>query len=187
MKKVTGFIILLLVIVAAIFVYNSGLLTPEKASEPGDTVIPPASEQERKRTVTVTLYFPNAEYVRTGNEELPRVLAVEREITVKGDNLEEAVLNELRTPPPGEKMLSGIRGDLRVIEARTEGNTVYVNFSGENMHGGSLEEILLVEQVVRTMTALEGIEKVQFLVDGEKRETLMGHLSTDEPLGKEDL
>jgi spore germination protein GerM len=50
-----------------------------------------------------------------------------------------------------------------------------------------LEEILLVEQVVTTLTGLPGLEKVQFLVDGERRDTLMGHVSADEPLGREDF
>jgi spore germination protein GerM len=76
---------------------------------------------------------------------------------------------------------------LRITGVRIEEATVYVDFSSDNLHGGSLEEILLVEQVVTTLTGLPGLEKVQFLVDGERRDTLMGHISADEPLGREDL
>jgi spore germination protein GerM len=34
-----------------------------------------------------------------------------------------------------------------------------------------------------TLTQLENIDAVQFLVDGKKTETLMGHIYTMEPMG----
>ena len=74
-----------------------------------------------------------------------------------------------------------------MLGAWTKERLAYVNFSSENLHGGSLQEMLLVNQIVKTLTALPGIDQVQFLVDGEKRETLMGHLSTDEPLSGDHL
>jgi len=45
----------------------------------------------------------------------------------------------------------------------------------------------LVHQIVRTVTGLPGIKQVQFLVNGEKAESLMGHIATNEPLSLENL
>ncbi|NLZ43638.1 MAG: GerMN domain-containing protein [Clostridia bacterium] len=141
----------------------------------------------------VTLYFVNREYITTGNEELPKLLPFTRRIMVQGDgrtgreSLVTKVLAELRKPPAGAEVTTALRDDLRITGVRVEETTVYVDFSSDNLHGGSLEEILLVEQVVMTLTGLPGLEKVQFLVDGERRDTLMGHVSADEPLGPDDF
>ena len=116
----------------------------------------------------VTLYFVNREYVTTGNEELPKLLPFTRRIEVQEnggtgrENLVTDVLAELRKPPAGEAVTTALRDDLRINGVRVEETTVYVDFSSDNLHGGSLEEILLVEQVVTTLTGLPGLEKVQF-------------------------
>jgi len=38
-----------------------------------------------------------------------------------------------------------------------------------------------------TLTELDNIKAVQFLVDGKKVETLMGHIYTMEPLKRDDI
>ena len=183
MGKRTGWLIaLILLVLAAGFTYFSLKRRARRELEPG----PPTDTE-------VTLYFVNREYITTGNEELPKLLPFTRKIKAYGDgrtgreSLVTNVLAELRKPPAGEGGTTALRDNLRITGVRIEEATVYVDFSSDNLHGGSLEEILLVEQVVTTLTGLPGLEKVQFLVDGERRDTLMGHISADEPLGREDL
>ena len=179
MKKNVWVVIILLVAVVLVLISRT-----ERRERPEPEKILPTEE----KGASVTLYFPNLEYIRTGNEELPRLLPVEREIKSENGDLEERVLQELRQPPPDEEeMTSGIRENLTIIDVRREGGLVYVDFSSQNLYGGSLEERLLIEQVTMTLTGLAGVEGVQFLVDGEKRESLMGHIGTERPLGREDL
>lgn len=143
----------------------------------------------------VMLYFVNREYIATGNEDLPKLVAVTRRlqapfngvVKTNRESLVKMILKELQRPPADEQVTTALRDDLTIAGVRVEEVTVYVDFSSDNLHGGSLEEILLVEQIVTTLTGLPGLEKVQFLVDGERRDTLMGHISADEPLGREDL
>lgn len=178
-KKTGWFVALILLVLAAGFSYFT-LIRRQPA--PGPLV-----------DTEVTLYFVNREYITTGNEELPKLLPFTRKVRAYGDgeagreSLARSVLAELRKPPAGEGVTTALRDDLRITGVRVEEDTVYVDFSSANLHGGSLEEILLVEQVVTTLTGLPGLEKVQFLVDGERRDTLMGHISADEPLSREDL
>ena len=183
MGKRTGWLVaLILLVLAAGVTYFARPWRTRRQLVPGS---PAASE--------VTLYFVNKEYITTGNEELPKLLPYTRKIWAYGDgragreSLVRGVLTELRKPPAGREVTTALRDDLRITGVRVEETTVYVDFSSDNLHGGSLEEILLVEQVVTTLTGLPGLEKVQFLVDGERRDTLMGHISAAEPLGREDL
>lgn len=139
----------------------------------------------QSRTVQVTIYYPNPEYVRTGKEEMPRVLPVEREIELKqGESLAQSVMDLLANPPLDSETTLG---KINVLGVEVDEETAYVNFSSQELYGGSLEETLLIEQVVRTLTGLPDINQVQFLVDGEPSETLMGHYGVESPLTVDDL
>ena len=70
------------------------------------------------------------------------------------------------------------------VYGKTEEKTIYADLSSEHLNGGSLTERLLIEQVVETLLSSfgeQGYDKVQFLVNGEQAETLMGHMDTMEP------
>lgn len=145
----------------------------------------PPKVTEPSSSMKVTLYFPNSEYIRTGDNQVERVIPVQREFPkTEGEALAQAVMVELANPPKGgETALERIK----VLETRLSKGTAYVNLSGQQLYGGSLEETLLIEQIVRTLTALPGIKNVQFLVDGEPAETLMGHYGVESPLTLNDL
>lgn len=147
-----------------------------------DTVIDPNPEGEREE---ITLYFMNLEYIETGNDELEKIIAVKREVTVGEKSLEEMVIAELQKKPEDEKLYTALE-NLKVLSVETVGSTAYLNLSNENLYGGSLEESSILNQVVLSLTELPDINAVQFLVDGSKRETLMGHFLIEEPLTRED-
>ena len=148
-----------------------------------NTIIEPNPEDEM---VTVKLYFANQEYIITGDENLDRIIAVEREIKPEKKSIEEVILEELKNEPEDEQ-LTTIVEKINVLSVETVGDMVFVNLSGENLHGGSLEESLILQQIVLSLTELERIEQVQILVDGGKRETLMGHRLIEEPLKRADI
>ncbi|MBS4026761.1 MAG: GerMN domain-containing protein [Clostridia bacterium] len=76
--------------------------------------------------------------------------------------------------PEGTKLLS-----LEIVEG-----IAYVNFSREvktNHWGGSAGENMTIYSVVNTLTQLPEVDRVQFLIDGEKEESIWGHSYTMEP------
>lgn len=142
--------------------------------------------EPKKAGVTVRLYFINSEYMNTGNEQLERFLPVDRNVIPEtGKTLPMVIMDELRNPPTDA--FTALRQDLTLRSVRTEKETAMVDFAGKNLNGGSTEEILLIQQIVQTLTEIKGISRVQFLVDGEKAESLMGHVSIDQPFSTEDV
>ncbi|NLW59394.1 MAG: GerMN domain-containing protein [Firmicutes bacterium] len=184
-----GALLGVLLVLALLFVLfiSPGYL--RRAAQPPET--PPSQEVPapggREEEREVTLFFPNQEYIQTGRADLPMLKTVTRKIKATDETLVAKVLAELRQPPTEEGLSTALYDQLQILSAWQDGERAYVNFSSTNLYGGSLQETLLVHQIVKTLTGLPGIEEVQFLVDGEKRESLMGHIATDEPLSAGEL
>ena len=73
---------------------------------------------------------------------------------------------------------------VKVLGVKVEGNLATVDFSKELTHkfiGGSTGEQMLVSALVNTMTEFPEIECVLITVEGERIETIAGHLDTSEP------
>lgn len=127
---------------------------------------------------TVTLYFPD--------EQAMYVVPEKREITVKDDkSIAQIVIEELMKGPtvPGLTATS-IPKDAKLLSAEVKDGIAYVNFSKElieNHVGGSTGEMMTIVPIVNSLTELPGINKVQFLVEGKKEQTLAGHVIFDEP------
>ncbi|ABR46935.1 spore germination protein-like protein [Alkaliphilus metalliredigens QYMF] len=149
----------------------------------GDVVVDPDPQGE---TQLVTLYFMNQEYVLTGDADLDMVIPVEREVIFGEKPLEEVVVAELQKAPEDED-LTTVLENISVLSVERVDEIAYVNLSSENLSGGSMTEVGLLQQVIMTLTELENVEQVQFLVDGSKRESLMGHFLIEEPIGREDM
>ena len=52
------------------------------------------------------------------------------------------------------------------------------------MFGGSLQESFTISQIVKSLTELSSVNRVQFLIDGKKEESLMGHFDISKPFEK---
>ena len=73
----------------------------------------------------------------------------------------------------------------KLLDARKEGSTLVVSFSGELVKGqylGSDQEIALVYSIVNTMAQLPGIESVRILIEGHTVESLADHVDLTAPL-----
>ncbi|MCL6613104.1 MAG: GerMN domain-containing protein [Firmicutes bacterium] len=148
----------------------------------------PSPPPERSpKTVAVTIYFINRAYVQSGDERLPHLLPEKRNISPADGGLAAAAVRALQSQPSSPGAARVIGKDIRVRRVWVEGGVAYVDFARANLSGGSLEEMLLVEGTVKTLTSLPGIEAVRFMVEGRPAETLMGHVAVDKPLGPEDL
>lgn len=174
-------LLLIVVGVAAWLVWkNNNPITPPPPAVPSPDQsgnFSPGSDA----TVEITLYFANDRYVQFGDVNEPRVLPEKRSVRPGGRNLPETVMDELIAGPDAAG-LSTVLSNLKVHSVAVREGIAYVDFSKDNMNGGSLSETLLIEQTVSSLTALEDIEAVQFLVEGEKTESLMGHILVIDPV-----
>lgn len=172
MKKIISILLVVIVILT---------LAACKPKDPDveNEVIDPSPKTESKE---VTLYFPNREYIETGDESLEK-LGTEKRVVEYGDiSLEESIVKELmKGPEDTEKFSTGIPSSAKLIGVEAAEGTAFVNFASEGMYGGSLQETFTILQIVGSLLELDNVERVQFLIDGKKVESLMGHYSIEEP------
>lgn len=138
-----------------------------------------------QNTLQVQQYFASTEYiVMSVDEENGELMPpVETEIEIKeGENPYLAAVNSLKTVPEGQDMYSTIVSDRYVInDISVEDEVAYVDFSSEGLNGGTIDEVILVDQIVYTLSnTFDDVAAVRFLVDGEEAETLMGAVDITE-------
>lgn len=150
---------------------------PAPDQTPGEPQQPPISATPAETPVKITLYFSDT--------QADKLLPEEREVVKKGEPLEELVVRELIKGPSKKDMVKTIPEETRLLSLSVVDGVAYVNFSKEiqTRHwGGSAGETMTVYSVVNSLTGLEGIKKVQFLVEGKKVDSLLGHMDTSEPV-----
>lgn len=156
-----------------------------KEEEEGDEIVDPTPKTDSQEVV---LYFANEKYIETGDESLEKMVEEKREIDYGDVSLEEAIVKELMKGPETEGLTTSIPDTVKLLGVEISNGTVFVNFAQDGLFGGSLQEGLTIGQIVNSLLELDSVGQVQFLVDGEKVETLMGHYSTMEPFNtKQDL
>ncbi len=113
------------------------------------------------RPINVSLYFLD---VQTGElRAQAQTLAL-----YEGQTRASAVLDALKRGPEGDDSLRGLLPEgFAVLSSRTENGICYVNLDGR----ASLPEeealrVLAVESLERSLLSLDGVDEVQFLVDG---------------------
>lgn len=143
-----------------------------------DQVVEPEPENSKEM---VTLYFVNEEYVITGDESLDKLVVEEREVEYEDTSLEEAVVRELMDGPEGEGLNTLIPEQVELLGVEVKDGTAFVDFSSEELGGGSMQETFTISQIVDSLTELDSVDRVQFLIDGERAESLMGHIEITEP------
>lgn len=143
-----------------------------------DEVVDPNPEKETKE---VNLYFANGEYIETGNESLEKLIVEKRMVEYGDVTLEEKIVRELMKGPENtEKASTVIPSSIKLLGVEVADGTAYVNFAQEGLYGGSMEESFTINQIVSSLLDLDSVDRVQFLIDGKKAETLMGHYSIEE-------
>ncbi|NMB27096.1 MAG: GerMN domain-containing protein [Tissierellia bacterium] len=144
-------------------------------------IIETTPKTNEKNEKEVILYFANKEYIETGDENLEQ-LVPEKRIVKYGDiSLEEAIIKELMKGPENDKLNTVIPTTIKLINVEVSDSIAFVNFAQEGLYGGSMEEDFTISQIVNSLLELDNVDKVQFLIDGEKAESLMGHFDVQEP------
>lgn len=148
----------------------------------------------------VKLYFVNEDYLETG--DAARGVLIEYDgITINlPKETPEGMTEEQAASMGYTAAISQLWDEPDVLEdaetlvtRRTQFNdivckdgTAYVDIKGDSLQGGgSLEETLFISQIVETLVnSFDEIERVQFLIDGQQVDTLMGHCDVSVPLEK---
>lgn len=150
----------------------------EIEEEPENEVVEPTPETNEKE---VTLYFVNKEYIETGNESLEKLIGEKRVIKYDGISLEEAIVQELIEGTEDPKLATVIPSNVQLINVEVADKTAFVNFAQEGLFGGSMQETFTLSQIIKSLTELDTVDKVQFLIDGKKADSLMGHYDISQP------
>ena len=130
---------------------------------------------------TITLYFSDSEAMY--------VVAERRQILpAKDESIEKAVLIELMKGPETNGLRGAIPNGTKLLSIGTQNGLCTVDLSSEfvdNSPGGTASERMTLSSVVNTLTELDGIDKVQFLIDGQKREVYT-HAVFNEPFERDE-
>lgn len=144
-------------------------------SDPVDT------EEDKQLEHPAKLYFVSSEYLETGDESIEPMVIVETTVTTpveEADDIYETTLDLLVQVP--EEGTDTMLREAMVEDVTVTDSIAVVDFNGELMHGGSMEEVYLIEQVVRTLVkSFDDISAVKFTVDGMGVDSLMGHLEAN--------
>ena len=171
--------------IASLLLLSAGC---EETGKPGTSSEPPAATENPAQKINtpvpstpavsgqteVKLYFPNEAGDSLGSVK----------VSVPVDDKYTAAAKELvaGTKEPG--LTAIFPKGVKVLGVKVEGNLATVDFSKELTHkfiGGSTGEQMLVSALVNTMTEFPEIERVLITVEGERIETIAGHLDTSEP------
>lgn len=128
---------------------------------------------------TLTVYF--------GNSNADKVVAEKHEAAVnQGDSLEKAIILELMKGPESKDLQAVIPEGARLLSVETKDGVCTLDFSKEfvdNSPGGTAGEAMTLNSIVNSLTELSSVKKVQFLIEGEKREVYI-HVAFDEPFSR---
>ena len=155
------------------------LLSGCTAKQP-NSIQPFISPEPMENTVKITLYF--------GDEDAIDIIPERRDVLRRNESLEVIVLRELIRGPNSPEGRRTLPAETKLISVDVVDRIAYANFSRElvTRHpGGSTGERMTVMSIVYTLTELPGIERVQLLLEGEKKEAMFGHGTTIDPIGRE--
>lgn len=128
-----------------------------------------------------TLYFADLDSFKLVPET--------RKITVnEKETLEMQAMKELLKGPADKELSKTIPGETKILSVETKEGVCFVNLSQEfvSRHtGGTASEQLTIYSIVNTLTELTGVDKVQFLIEGQKSESFI-HMLINEPFVRDE-
>lgn len=135
--------------------------------------------QNTTKYETVTLYF---------SDDAAMYLIPEARAAALVDNsIEKTIITELMKGPENKAHKPTIPDGTKLISVETKDGICFVNFSQEFVskhNGGSAGEYMTIYSIVNSLTELDHIQKVQFLIDGNKLEVFK-HMVFNEPFERD--
>ena len=130
--------------------------------------------------MTVTLYF--------SDDDAMYLVSEKRDVVINEDDKPEAVVfRELIKGPQTDNLWDAIPEGTKLLSVNTKNGLCTIDLSKEfvdNSPGGTASERMAIYSVVNSLTSLEGVKNVQFLIDGKKRE-IYTHMIFDKPIPRD--
>lgn len=101
----------------------------------------------------------------------------------------ETAVKQLIAGPKSQDLSATFPPETRLLSVKVENGTAIVDFSQElqTKHwGGSTGEMMTLGSLTNTLTEFQGIQSVQILLEGQKIDSLLGHLDTSSPLRRDE-
>lgn len=162
---ITVAVILILIIIALMFIIKPNNSNENTSNEIIEyTPAQELSDDEIRKTI-ISLYFKNI--------ETNTLVSEAKCIDVKELYKEPYtyLINMLIAGPENEKLESAIPEGTKVNSCTLKGNTLYVDLSKEfidNAPSGIEEESMVIYSIVNTLTELNEVSGVKFLINGEE-------------------
>lgn len=160
---------------------DNGSATAVTAGNNAKAGSPESSSAAKKEntSLTVKVYYPD--------DQGMKLIAVKRTIRTDKNDKYTAAMESLMEGTKEKGQTAIIPKQAKLKSVKVKGDTAYVDFTQalvKNFVGGSTGEEMLVGSVVDTLTEFPEIKKVQILVEGNKVESLSGHLDLTTPLSR---
>lgn len=127
------------------------------------------TELETEEKKYIKLYFSDL--------KAEHLIAEAREITVsQKETMEMRIIKELIKGPVNPNLVKTIPLETKIRSVETKEGICFVNLSQEfktRHSGGSAGEIMTIYSIVNSLTELENVDKVQFLIEGQKIEVFI--------------
>ncbi len=138
----------------------------------------PTINPEKTNWQIVYLYF--------ANKDGSKLVCQQRGIEVKQSlSLEYQIVEQLIEGPDNSKGTNfhqTVPEDTKIKDIKTEEGICYVNLSRDFIKKkGSISEPIIIYSIVNSLTELDGVKKVQFLIEGEKINEYNGDLDFSKP------
>ncbi|GEM_PF-605612 len=164
-----------LLVIFALVIMAGGCGT--RNEEIGGENQPPVSPHPPTEKQQVVLYF--------SDDEAMYLVPELREVQYAKDNLPQIIVEELVKGPQTAELRPVLPETTKVLSLEVWGGTAYVNLSKEferDYPGGTCGEGMALGSMVQSLTELENVRKVQFLIEGKKVEVLdKGHADLSQP------
>jgi spore germination protein GerM len=201
MKKFLIFIIIICVFIGAIIILSNDIFkvkptvdTTTETTETTDSKITDettntnqeSSETESKKIEEFVLYFSDENAMNVESEK--REIEVSSETDLK--DIIVLIFTELINGSEKEGYYTAIPENTKIISVDIEGRNLILNLSDEfekDHPGGSAGISMSFGPIVLSMTELEEIDSVRFLINGETVADFKGHITLDEPFTKSDF
>lgn len=158
-------IILVLVIIALIFIFKPNNFNENITNEITEyTPAEELSDNEIRKTI-ISLYFKNIET----NSLVAEAKCIDAKELYKEPY--SYLINLLIAGPENEKLESAVPEGTKINSCTLKGDILYIDFSKEfidNAPSGVEEESMIVYSIVNTLTELNEVSGIKFLINGEK-------------------
>lgn len=125
----------------------------------------------------LTLYFVNKEGTALVKEQ--------RKVEVNPNQpIERYVIEQLILGPTVEGNIATVPPETKIRDIQTQDGICYLDLSQDFVtkhQGGTTGETFTIYSIVNSLAEIATIEKVQFLIEGEKQDEFKGHLEFGKP------